>query len=283
MAKQKEEEKVSSEVAVSNSMFAADAGAGMEGAEQESFAIPFLAVLQKGSPQVDETSGASIEGARAGMFFENVTGRMFDGKDGVRIVPCAYKRAFLRWGPRGTEGAGFKGELAPEGVAAMRARGEIAELDGRLYAPLPDGTVNPKRCDRFSDTRAHYVLLIDELSGGWTTALMSLSSTQIKKSKQLMSALASVKVQGPTGKFTPATFANYVRATSVPESNEHGSWYGVKFTLEGSVDRFEIYQAAKAFHDSVVKGEVTAKYDASAADDAAQSEGAATGHGGGNF
>ena len=43
--------------------FAADAGAGMEGAGQESFAIPFLSVLQKGSPQVDEASGAALEGA----------------------------------------------------------------------------------------------------------------------------------------------------------------------------------------------------------------------------
>ena len=57
------------------SMFAEDAGAGMEGATAESFAIPFLGVLQKGSPQVDEASGVAIEGAKAGMLFENEIGR----------------------------------------------------------------------------------------------------------------------------------------------------------------------------------------------------------------
>src|SRR5690606_32458036 len=115
---------------------------------------PFLMTLQKGSPQVDEASGVAIEGAKAGMFFDNVTGQMYDGKAGVQIVPCAYRRVFIRWGSEAS-GEGFKGELEPETVAEMRARGEIKELDNRLYIPLEDGTVNEKRCDRLSDTRNH--------------------------------------------------------------------------------------------------------------------------------
>ncbi len=243
--------------------FAADAGAGMEGATAESFAIPFLSVLQKGSPQVDEASGAAIEGAKAGMFYENVTGKMMDGKKGVLIVPCAYRRVFLRWAPKGADGGGFKGELAPEVVADMRAKGQIAELDGRLYMPLEDGTVNDKKCDRISDTRNHYVLLIDEETGAWKEALLSLTSTQIKKSKMLMSALASVKVGSAAGMITPPTFANQVRASSMPESNDKGTWFGVKFELAGQVTRPEVYAAAKAFHASVAKGAVTAKYEES--------------------
>lgn len=243
------------------SMFAEDAGAGMEGATAESFAIPFLSVLQKGSPQVDEASGVAIEGAKAGMLFENVTGKMFDGKVGVTIIPCAYRRVFLRWAPKGSDGAGFKGELAPEKVAEMRARGEISELDGKLYVPLPDGTVSDKKCDRISDTRNHYVLLVDDATGAWKEALMSLTSTQIKKSKMLMSALASVKVQGASGLFTPPTFANTVRVLTTPESNDKGTWFGLKFELSGQVTRPELYAAAKAFHSSFAKGNVIAKYE----------------------
>lgn len=243
------------------SMFAEDAGAGMEGATAESFAIPFLSVLQKGSPQVDEASGVAIEGAKAGMLFESVTGKMFDGKVGVTIIPCAYRRVFLRWAPKGSDGAGFKGELAPEKVAEMRARGEISELDGKLYIPMPDGTVSDKKCDRISDTRNHYVLLVDEATGAWKEALMSLTSTQIKKSKMLMSALASVKVQGASGLFTPPTFANTVRVLTTPESNDKGTWFGLKFELSGQVTRPELYAAAKAFHSSVAKGAVVTRYE----------------------
>lgn len=241
--------------------FAADAGAGMEGATAESFAIPFISVLQKGSPQVDEASGVALEGAKAGMIFENVTGRTFDGKAGVIIIPCAYRRVFLQWGAKSEAGSGFKGELLPEQVAEMRAKGKISELDGRLYIPLADGTVSEKKCDSVRDTRNHYVLLVDEQTGAWKEALLSLTSTQIKKSKLLMAALASVKVNGPAGMFTPPTFANRVRMTTTPESNDKGTWFGSKFEIVGQVDRPELYAAAKAFHASVAKGGVTAKYE----------------------
>ena len=241
--------------------FAADAGAGMEGAGQESFAIPFLSVLQKGSPQVDEASGAALEGAKAGMFFENVTGRLYSGKDGVIVVPCSYRREFLRWGAR-SNGGGFKGAFTPEAVADMRTKGQIVELDGRLYAPEPDGSVSPDKSDRFNDTRNHYVLIIDTDSGAWTEALLSLTSTQIKKSKMLMSALASVKLKNAAGQlYTPPTFANLVRVTSVGESNDKGTWFGVKFELAGQVDRAEVYAAAKAFHTNIAKGGVQVKYE----------------------
>lgn len=261
-----EVEQKTTALAVGGMDFAADAGAGMEGAGQESFAIPFLSVLQKGSPQVDEASGAAIEGARAGMLFENVTGRMFSGKDGVIIVPCSYKREFLRWGAR-DNGGGFKGAYSPEDVAEMRAKGQIVELEGRLYAPEQDGSVSDKKSDRFNDTRNHYVLILDQETGAWTEALLSLTSTQIKKSKALMSALASVKLKNGAGQmFTPPTFANMVRVTTVGESNDKGTWFGVKFELAGQVDRSEVYAAAKAFHANIAKGGVQVRYEESPED-----------------
>jgi hypothetical protein len=124
--------------------------------------------------------------------------------------------------------------------------------------------VHEKRCDRISDTRNHYVLLVDAASGAWVQALLSLTSTQIKKSKMLMSALASVKLNGAAGMYTPPTFANLVRLTTVPESNDKGTWFGTKFELAGRVDRSELYAAAKAFHASVSAGSIEVKYEAQA-------------------
>lgn len=260
--------------------FSGDAGAGMEGASQESFAIPFLSVLQKTSPQVDEASGTAIEGARQGMFYENVTGRLMDGKAGIMVVPAAYRRVFLRWAPKESSG-GFKGELLPEEVIALRTSGKLVDLDGKLYFPLADGTVNPTKCDRVADVRNHYVLLLDG-DGAWTQALLSLGSTQIKKSKMLMSALASVSLAGPRGRYTPATFANRVRVTTVPESNDKGSWMGVRFELAGQVTSNDLYTAGKHFNESVRKGSVDAKYE-EPQDPTTVDAAAATGTGGGAF
>jgi hypothetical protein len=244
----------------------ADAGAGMEGANSESFAIPFLQVLQKNSPQVDETSGAVIEGAKQGMFYENVTGKLMDGKKGVLLVPCAYRRVYLRWAPRDA-GGGFKGEIAPETVAKMRDNGEVQELDGHLFAPLADGSVNPKKCDKFADTRLHYCLLIDPDTGYPSQVLLSLTSTQVKKSKALMSMLAGKKLPGANGLFTPPTYALRVRATTIPESNDKGSWMGIKFELDEALNEAVIYEAGKSFNKTVAKGIVTANYDGVAGED----------------
>jgi hypothetical protein len=186
---------------------------------------------------------------------------------------------FLRWAPKGSTGAGFKGELLPEVVAKMHLDGKIAELDGRLYIPLPDGTVNDKKCDRISDTRNHFVLLVDRKTGGWANALVSLSSTQIKKSKMLCAALDAVRVPGPSGAVKPATFANYVRCTTIPESNDKGTWHGIRFELDGKLDvgdgsgkDMPLYLAARAFHQLVGKGGVEVKYEAPA--EASESGGA---------
>ncbi len=237
-------------------MFAADAGAGMEGASVESFAIPFLNVLQKTSPQVDESSGAVIEGAKAGMFFENISGQLVDGKTGLTIIPCAYRRTFLHWSE-----TGFKGEMLPEDVAKQRAGGAIVEHKGRLYMPeKKGGEVDPDETDRIADARNHYVMIIDNKTGVWRQALISLGSTQIKKSRALMTALASVKMDLGGKLITPATFANLVKVTTVPESNDKGTWFGWKFELNGFVASPDLYAAAKQFHKSVVEGQVKANY-----------------------
>lgn len=228
-------------------MFGADTGAGLENTDKDSVAIPFLRVIQRNSPQCDEADAAFIEEAKAGMFIESVNSTLFDGKTGVTLYPCAFQRRILRWGPRG--GGGFKGEMMPEDVSAMVASGEAGYLDNRLYVKGPDGEINEKRDDRLVDTRMHFCLL--ETDNGPIQVLLSLSSTQIKKSKQLLAMLSSVKISGQT----PPTWMNKVKMTSVAESNDDGSWYGVKFELDGFMDDMDTYEFAKQFHKTVSAGQ----------------------------
>lgn len=249
--------------------FGADAGAGMEGTSAESFAIPFLAVLQSNSPQCVQGDGKFMQDARPGMLLNTVNNKLFDGQKGALFVQSAYRRAFLQWGPRQGEGGGFKGEATIDEVARLRAERKVVEFEGKLYEPMSDGSVNPKRCNRFADTRMHYGMVVDESNGEFSPVLVSLTSTQIKKSKQLMSALTSMRVtvtkDGKQQRIQPPTFGVVVRIQTVPESNEQGNWFGVKFTVEGTVKDQSLYHAAKGFHDSVLKGSVTANYAEAAA------------------
>lgn len=262
--------------------FEEDAGAGIEGADRDSFAIPFLSVLQKSSPQVDEDSPTKIEGAKAGMFYENVTGRMFEGREkGVEVVPCAFRRVFLRWGPR-SGGGGFKGEMLPEVVEAERAAGRIKALDGRLFFPLPDGSVNPDKCDRVADVRNHYLLLLTE-DGGYTQALLSLGSTQIKKSKALMATLAGIRDKGANGLYMPPTYSRVVSVKTVPESNDKGNWSGVRMEVVRKVESRDVYEAAKAFNKLIKEGNVEVKYDDHNEEVGAETPTGAAGSAGGTF
>lgn len=245
-----------------------DIGGGMEGADKDSFAIPFLRVLQKISPQCDEADAAYVEGAKGGMLYNSVTNRLYDGKEGVIFLPCAFQRRFLQWAPRGTDG-GFRGELLPEQVARMRDEGKIVELEGRLYIPDEKGEVSEKKSDRVVDTRSHFGLVVD--GDNVTQVLLTLSSTQIKKSKQLMSILSAAKVKTAAGLVTPPTWMNQVRITTVLESNDQGSWYGVKFEPEGFVSSKDVYDAGKAFHEAISAGEAKANF-AEAADAPASSD-----------
>jgi hypothetical protein len=234
-----------------------DAKKGMEGTSAESFAIPFISILQKGSPQVDEEDGAYMPKAKAGMFFLNVNSRLFDGKAGIDIVHCAYRRVFLHWAREG-----FRGELLPEQVTEMLTEGRLVQLDNRMYFPDKSGDVDPEKSDRVAEVRNHYVLLINPArDGAAVQALISLGSTQIKKSKTLMTALANELIEAPDGHlFNPPAFASVIHADTVGESNEKGTWYGWRFGITGRTRALD-YAAAQAFNRTVAQGKVVATYE----------------------
>lgn len=226
------------------------AGQGMENTDRDSFAIPFLAVMQKGSPQVDKDSDAFVKGAEVGDLMLTTTQELFKDEDGVDLVFCGYRRAFLRWAPR-DQGGGFKGELAVDEVARLRAANTIREEDGKLFAD---------NGDLVRDTRIHYVMVVRP-DGTFTPAVVSCSSTQIKKSKMLMTQLQTYQAKGQNGLYTPPTFAHIFHAETVAEQNDQGSWRGWKFTRKGNVASATLFQAAAAFSESVRGGNVRVDMD----------------------
>lgn len=238
-----------------------DFGGGFEGTDGDSFAIPFLQILQKMSPLVDEDNPRHIEGAKAGMFFNTVTGELYDGKEkGILLIPCAFKRSYILWGGREGDG-GFKGEFTvAEFEELMKDPTKVVVVDGRPYVPDAEGNINEKKSDYYADTRSHFVLIYNEETGEFGQAIMSLASSQIKASKGLMTALNQKKVATPQGLKTPPTYANIVKATTQGLSNEKGNWSGVKFELVKLVTDPNLYANAKAFYQDIVKGNVNVDY-----------------------
>lgn len=231
-----------------------DSGGGMENTGRDDFAIPFLKVLQQLSPQCTKGKTGYRADAAPGQIFNTVTGELIDGEEGIIFLPAAYQRRFIQWGPRGTEGAGFKKEWLPEAVNEAFAQGKElypgsglvvkSDDDGKYYL----GGTNPKKNDLLADTRNHFGIVLTER--GPMQALLSLSGSQVKKSKQLMGILAAVRANGET----PPTWMSKIRITTVAESNDQGSWNGIRVEHAGLIDSVELYDAGKAFHDIIVGG-----------------------------
>lgn len=229
--------------------FEADAGAGLENADRDSYAIPFLVVLQKGSPQCDKDSDLYVKGAEPGEFFNTATQRVYDGKKGVVLCPAHFERLFVEWVPR-ENGGGFRGSHQVETIDTSKLERDEA------------GRFKTKDGNNLVDTRYHYCLMIDD-EGEIHPVVFALSSTQIKKSKLWLTAMSNLKLKNNAGKeYTPPTFSHLYRVTSVTEKNEKGSWKGIQVVPErilGTKKNDEsIYISAREFKSQISSGKVKA-------------------------
>jgi len=229
-------------------MFAEDANAGLEDIGAEDMAIPFLKILSQLSPEIQKRDGKYIDGAEAGMILNNVSGEVFEGEEGILVVPVAYKREYIEWRPKDQGG----GIVAFHDSNSEAVRSAVKGDKGRDV--MPNG-------NELQNTAQHYVLLLKE-DGGYEQAVISMKSTQLKKSRRWNSMMMGLKMKRPDGSmFTPACYSHSYHLTTVPESNDQGAWNGWKISNSGPLRDPEVYAAAKAFFDAVQAGETKVKHE----------------------
>ena len=243
-------------LATMNNMFVADIesnATGFEDADSNAYAIPFMQILQSGSPQCKRSEGEYIAGAREGMFYNTVTQELFEGEDvvdektgeitkgGIVVIPSHYTQRFIEWQIR-ESGGGFVAEHKPTDPLIM-----TTNKDDRNRDILPNGHA-------LVDTRNHFVLHVKP-NGEFTPVVISMSSTQLKKSRTWMSKMQNLKMK-VGNKVAAAPMASHAyRMTTVPEKNEKGTWMGWKIELLEQVSDPNLYDAAQKFRAAVVKGQ----------------------------
>lgn len=251
-------------VAVQAPDFGGHAGAGFEGTGKDDLAIPFISILQGLSPEVKRSEGAYIDGAAEGMLLNTVTKDVIDtAKARFVLIPCAYTRALIEWRVR-EKGGGFVAEHPVSFPDANKTT-----RDDRSRDILPNG-------NQLNDTRSFYVLVLDEANGTTSPAVVTMTSTQIKKAKQWLMQQNLLRLSGPNGAYTPPMFASKWLVETVAESNEKGSWMAWKFThagyLSGPAD--PVFVQALQFHKSVTAGAAKADMTKSAEGPATEGSGA---------
>ena len=219
--------------------FESVAKAGLESVSQEDLATPRLKILQKMSPDLD-----TVDGAKAGMILDTVNSKVYDGSKGILLLPVAYQRQYTEWQDRG------QGTGAP--VAVYDANSDILSKttrDDQRKDRLPNGN--------YVETAAnHFVIVVDdEKNGIGQPALITLKSTQLKKSRKWNSMMLNIKLPGSKGPFTPPMYSHLYRLKTVEEGNDFGKWFGIEIEKEKILENRNLFNMAKEFADSVTKGE----------------------------
>lgn len=215
-----------------------DTRQGAEEAGSDAYAMPFLTILQSGSPQVKRGSSQQIEGATEGMLLNTATNETHSGETGVNLVPVYYRQAFVEWIPR-LQGGGFVAEHSP----ATRPVTKVDPDTGRDVMSSGNELV---------DTRYHYcVRIIDLERGVFEPVVIAAASTGVKKSKRWMSQMDQVRYNGQP---LPRTFQIW-NATTVVEQKDQYTWSNWAFKYVAPVSTRALATFVREFYERLRSGD----------------------------
>ena len=226
-------------------MFEDDAAKGLGNISQQALALPFLKILAQLSPEVNERDGKYVKGAKAGMIYNSVTGELYDGVEGIDVIPAFYKLEYLEWKDRG-EGLGAPINIYQSSSDIMSK----TKADANYKDRLPNGNY-------IENTANHFVIVLGKSP---STALISMKATQLKISRAWNSVMMGLKLQGKNGLFTPPTYSHIYKLKTVQMSNDKGTWFGWDVKMVGPIEDKAVYDIAKSFAEKVGKGDVQVKH-----------------------
>jgi hypothetical protein len=219
-----------------NDLLSAHAGEGMENVKPNNMVLPTLLLLQKLSPELDESSSRYITGAKPGDFLNRLTGAVYSGQDGVLVLHVHFSASFIEWVPRDSGGGGFVAKYPTEEIALQSAQ------------PAND----------IVETYEHY-LIIEDPKEGLAPVLFSSAKTKIAASRRWNSIMNRQRLSRSDGSlYVPPTFYRFYKLTSVPAKNKaQQSYYNFMATPDTFVSDQNVIKMCLAFRDSLKAGEVS--------------------------
>ena len=218
--------------------FVADSGMGLENIDKGDLALPFLKLLQSMSDETKKKHAKYVEGAEAGMFYNTVTKKLYDGEKGIEVIPVFYKMTYPEWAPfERKEGRPISNDRGPS-VMAETTQNKNSNKD-----VLKNG-------NEIIKTANHFVIINGDRP---EKALMTMKSTQLKVSRGWNSLMEDQFETDPkTGKSIPAPmFSRIYRLKSVENAGSNFSWHGYNIAMLKKVDDIAIYQMARDFYNSL--------------------------------
>lgn len=221
----------------------ADAGVGSADMGAGDLGIPYLSLLQPGSPQLKPGHSKYIEGARVGEWFNSATGETFSGA--IQFIPCAYERKYVQWHDRDLGEGGYVMDHSIDSDIMTKT---VKNAKGQ--PSLPD-----QGHDLIIETAYQYGMMLNPNTGRWDQVVMPLKSTALKANRRLNNLIAGSTIPG-TQMQAPRWLYSYTLSTAL-ESKGQNSWYTpVPEKLPEPVSA-ECYQAGKRFNTLFAAGQVS--------------------------
>lgn len=226
-----------------------DAGAGFTAMTSADFKIPFLSVLQALSPQVN--GEAPLPEAKAGMLYDTVSGKLYDGKAGITLVVAGRKHVWAEWAPR-TAGGGFRGQHAADSKLVLGAPKKKKDGKDTLVRLTPDG-------NELVETFYLYAVVLDaDQVTPVGAVVLPLTSTKIGPYQTFNTKLR--EYTGMPSRFP--LFAFRLQLTTEIEKRAAGTSYNIRLTPVGGTFPASLldprtskaYEAAKALATMVDEG-----------------------------
>ena len=223
------------------SMVEGDTGHGVDDMSSQDVALPFLAILQSNSPQVNPAHQNYVEGATAGMFYNTVSQEAFDGrKVGLEVVPVAYERKLVEWIDRDKGGGWVRDYDATSDILKHTAKND----KGR---PVLKDSGN-----FIVETAYHYFLVKNPETDEWEQCVFPMKSTALKVNKRLNNDLVTTRIPGRDLQAPRWLFPYHL--TTVPETKNGNSWWSPKLVrADHTVDR-KLYAQAKGYAELFKSG-----------------------------
>ena len=185
---------------------------GFEGATSGSYAMPFLRILQKLSPEVDRDDNAFVKGARPGMIYHTISKKAFKI---INIIPLQYRDTYIEWIPR-SKGGGFVQEYDALDQMTKEVLSSCSKEENKNI--LPNG-------NEFK-LHSNYFCAFEE-DDEWEPVMISMSSSQLKTSRIWLSTMRRMvlEVNGKSYRNINIRSFQWAMSTELLE-NDKGKWYG---------------------------------------------------------
>lgn len=215
----------------------------------DDIAMPRLTLLQSSSKQLKKAEAEYIKEAEEGDIFNTLTKEHFESDIGILFVPVKRRIVYLHW----------------KDIAAGGGLIENFNEDPTEFLKIEPNEKGKRRTGIDTEivkTHETFGYLVNPAKKQFSEVLMSLASTNEKKQRRFNALIRSLASKGKT----LPEYAGVYRVTTVPESNDQGSWFTFEFNAAGYTMGIpeigkDIYSAAKKFAEMVKKNDVNIKYE----------------------